>query len=53
MIVTVKLNLSKYDNKTILRLYRDGILTEKEVMAELVLRGLKDYEALMAVRAVG
>lgn len=53
MMLTVKLDLERYDNAAVLKLFKQGILTSEETMRELMRRGLKDYQALIAVRSVG
>ena len=50
MVVIVRLDLRKYSTETILELYKQGILTKDEVMAELRQRGVSDYGIICLTR---
>lgn len=52
MTVYVKLDLSKYSLDTIKVLFKDGILTREEFMAEIMRRGCDEYIALQLCRHI-
>ncbi len=52
MVVLVRLDLRRYSTETILELYKQGILTRDETMAELHERGVSDYGTVVMIRKV-
>ena len=51
MKIQITLDLSKYSIEQVLSLYKENIITQKEAVLELNSRGIKDYVAILQVRA--
>lgn len=52
MIVIIRLDLDKYDLKTIERLTKDGVITMGEATESRVVQEMSEFERLMWVRAM-
>lgn len=52
MVVIIRLDLDRYDVKTIERLTKDGVITIGEATEARVIKKMSEFERLMWVRAI-